>query len=258
MIFEKLNKGKVNSHILSKMFSDIVFDAIQDILERLEPDYCYPEVYDKEAVISMLASMYYVIALSDAAFPNDDLTSERKKELKQISRNRAEEEYNKRMNEENIPELQEHDEEDIPELQEHDEGEETITGSIKVDSEELKIWIGKNDIFINIDEADPNEVSGSLRVVHKDIGSDLYHHENHESIEQQVNKFLHEKIGEWMEVCFSESDRQESTFMDFDIDTESCKKLAKMYKEKDKKNPIIKLMTDTGDVYWQPLWKLRR
>lgn len=47
------------------MFSDSVFDAMFNLLKECKPDYAYPEVYNREAVIDMLTHMRYVILLSD-------------------------------------------------------------------------------------------------------------------------------------------------------------------------------------------------
>lgn len=78
------------------MFSDAVFDSLQQILDAIRPDSAFINVYPKGDVINMLTHMYFVIALSDARLPNGNLTRS-KAEIFQISRESAIREYETRM-----------------------------------------------------------------------------------------------------------------------------------------------------------------
>lgn len=78
------------------MFSDTIFDALENILEDLKPDYAYITVYDPQSVIDMLACMYFNILLSDCY--EQDMPEARRIELRQLAELRAETVYNNRMN----------------------------------------------------------------------------------------------------------------------------------------------------------------
>jgi hypothetical protein len=49
----------------AKMFSDVVFDSLFNILDNLKPDYAYKQVYPRDIVIGMIASMLLTQAISE-------------------------------------------------------------------------------------------------------------------------------------------------------------------------------------------------
>ena len=79
------------------MFSDNIFDAKMAILSSLRIDNAYPEIYDADAVINMLAHLNMVMLLSDQREPDLAMTEARKLELYAIALINATEEYNTRM-----------------------------------------------------------------------------------------------------------------------------------------------------------------
>lgn len=52
------------------MFSDVVSDALYDIIASMQPNYCYPNIYPREYVVSMIKSMLLCILISDARLPD--------------------------------------------------------------------------------------------------------------------------------------------------------------------------------------------
>ena len=48
------------------MFSDVVSYCLSSIIKRLRTDYAFQDVYPKEVVVNMIASMLLTIAVSDA------------------------------------------------------------------------------------------------------------------------------------------------------------------------------------------------
>jgi len=47
------------------MFSDVLSDSYYDILDAIDPEYSYENIYTPNEVIKMLAKILYVIVLSD-------------------------------------------------------------------------------------------------------------------------------------------------------------------------------------------------
>lgn len=80
------------------MFSDTIFDAIQQILDDLRPEYAFSDVYPKEEVIKMLTQMHYLVALSDGMMPNGTYNNS-KEEMYKLCEKKAREEYEAKMNE---------------------------------------------------------------------------------------------------------------------------------------------------------------
>ena len=78
------------------MFCDVLFDLYQEILEAIDPDYSYGEVYTPEEVVKMLAQINYVIMLSD--FRNyDDTFRLPDDQLRSLALYRAKKDYYIRM-----------------------------------------------------------------------------------------------------------------------------------------------------------------
>jgi hypothetical protein len=51
------------------MFSDAVFDSLNEILECLTPKYAHPDVYPREVVINMIAAMLLTVMVSTCRNP---------------------------------------------------------------------------------------------------------------------------------------------------------------------------------------------
>jgi hypothetical protein len=51
------------------MFSDVVYDSLETILDSLKPNYAYEGVYPRNVVINMLTSMRLAILVSDMGSP---------------------------------------------------------------------------------------------------------------------------------------------------------------------------------------------
>ena len=79
------------------MFSDTLHDALESILDQIEPDTSYAIIYDSQSIIHMLTHMRYLIFLSDNTW-NNDLTQKEKDNFFELARKYAITEYERRMN----------------------------------------------------------------------------------------------------------------------------------------------------------------
>lgn len=76
------------------MFSDVVFDTMQEIIDSMSPSYAIPEIYPPEKVMQMLALMKELVLRSDATW-EELLVPEEK--IKELAADWAKTEYEKHM-----------------------------------------------------------------------------------------------------------------------------------------------------------------
>jgi hypothetical protein len=79
------------------MFSDVLFDAYHGILEAIDKEYSYIEIYPPRDVIKMLAHIRYVTMLSDCRML-DGSFSKSLEEMRKISFREAKKDYYRQMN----------------------------------------------------------------------------------------------------------------------------------------------------------------
>ena len=79
------------------MFSDIVFNCLESILDDLTQDTAYPSIYDRHSVILMIAHMKYITMLSDQQEPGVTMSLLTKVKLMNVAKEQATEDYNERM-----------------------------------------------------------------------------------------------------------------------------------------------------------------
>lgn len=78
------------------MFSDVLSDSYYEILESIDPEYSYEEIYIPNEVIKMLAHIRYVTLLSDA-MNSDGSYNYSKKKLREIALYHATKDYYRHM-----------------------------------------------------------------------------------------------------------------------------------------------------------------
>ena len=78
------------------MFSDTLSDMYYDLIEEIDPEYSYIDIYDPAEVIMMLAMIRYVTMLSDGMKPDGtyDYTFT---ELREIAIHHAKRDYYRQM-----------------------------------------------------------------------------------------------------------------------------------------------------------------
>lgn len=121
--------------------------------------------------------------------------------------------------------------------------------SIKVIGKNIQVKLEKNCIYFDADEED---LGGSLKLLHSKLKFPVYNlSKEPEDLSCQVFNQISKHFGVKIEGSLSESGRQGLTWIDFDIDSESIKRI----KPKIGKEIDVSYIAEVPADYWSTLWK---